>query len=96
MPTYTDANLVDDLQRAVELLDHDYIPSAKIYHNFRMYTIERNCDDESLLNKLYLYHGSRKVAEACGCIAVKIFYNTIIDIEKRERNRTFDIGCTDD
>lgn len=95
MPTYTDANLTDDLQRAVELLDHNYIPSAKIYHNFRMYTIERSSDDKLLLDKLYLYYGSRKVAEAYGWIAVKIFYNTIIDIEKKERNRTFDIGSAD-
>lgn len=95
MPTYTDANLVDDLQRAVELLDRGYIPSAKIYHNFRMYTIERSCDDKLLLDKLYLYYGSRKVAEAYGWIAVKIFYNTIIDIKKKDGKHTFDIGCTD-
>ena len=95
MPTYTDTNLVDDLQRAVELLDRNYIPSAKIYHNFRMYTIERSCDDKLYLNKLYLLYRSEKVAEAYGWIAVKIFYDTILDIEKKERNRTFDIGCTD-
>lgn len=95
MPTYTDTNLADELQRAVELLDRNYIPSAKIYHNFKMYTLKRSCDDKLLLDKLYLYHGSRKVAEAYGWIAVKIFYNTIIDIEKGERNRTFDIGSAD-
>lgn len=90
MPTYTDTNLIDDLQRAVELLDRNYIPSAKIYHNFRMYTIERSCDD-----KLYLLYMSRKVAEAYGLIAVKIFYDAIIDIERKERKRAFDIRCTD-
>ena len=95
MPYYTDTNLVDDLQRAVELLDHNYIPSAKIYHNFRMYTIERSCDDKLLLDKLYLYYGSRKVTEAYGWIAVKIFYNTIIDIEKKDGKHMFDINCTD-
>lgn len=95
MPTYTDTNLADELQRAVELLDRNYIPSAKIYHNFKMYTIERSGDDKLYLDKLYLFYGSEKVAEAYGWIAVKIFYNTIIDIEKKERNHTFDIGCTD-
>lgn len=92
MPTYTDTALVDDLQKAVELLDHDYIPSAKIYHNFRMYTIERNGDRD---DALYLLYGSRKVIAAYAWIAVKIFYDAIIDIEKRERNRTFDIHCMD-
>lgn len=95
MPTYTDTNLADELQRAVELLDRNYIPSAKIYHNFKMYTIERSGDDKLYLDKLYLFYRSEKVAEAYGWIAVKIFYNTIIDIEKKERNHTFDIGCTD-
>lgn len=95
MPTYTDTNLVDDLQRAVELLDRNYIQSAKIYHNFKMYTIERSGDDQLYLDKLYLYHGSRKVAEAYGCIAVKIFYNTILDIERKEGKHTFDLRCSD-
>lgn len=95
MPYYTDTNLVDDLQRAVELLDRNYIPSAKIYHNFRMYTIERSCDDKLYLDKLYLFYGSEKVAEAYGWIAVKIFYNTIIDIEKKDGKHMFDINCTD-
>lgn len=95
MPTYTDTNLADELQRAVELLDRGYIPSAKIYHNFRMYTIERSGDDKLYLDKLYLFRGSEKVAEAFGWIAVKIFYNTIIDIERKEGKHTFDIGCTD-
>jgi len=95
MPTYTDTNLADELQKAVELLDRGYIPSAKIYHNFRMYTIERRGDDKLYLDKLYLFRGSEKVAEAYGWIAVKIFYNTIIDIERKEGKHTFDINCTD-
>lgn len=95
MPTYTDTALVDDLQKAVELLDRGYIPSAKIYHNFRMYTIERSGDDKLYLDKLHLLRGSEKVAEAYGWIAVKIFYNTIIDIEKKEGKHLFDIHCAD-
>ncbi len=79
IPTYTDANLVDDLQRAVELIDRDYIPSAKIYHHSKMYTIERD-----VVNKLYLFYGSKKVAEAYDWIAVKVFYDAIFDIEKKE------------